>query len=273
MPSIVENIEHYAFELKDESSIILNGGNVVESARDFLNNIINRCDAILERRQGHHIFMYVYSFFGKCGTSISQMKGRDTPRFRANFYSLVWILHTIGMSCQADMQIPRAVFLNRPEINIPHSTLKCAAGKSRNMPTLHDDVMNEIRTHFSEVGVRQKLERLARQQRLEQLAHQQPELARIIQPTPQPVREPLSYPRATTRPEYRSLPQKYHCPICTEPFLNPVLTSIGNIYCEECVTAWLQNHDRDPTFNIPVTKTLVPALITWTEMNEYKITN
>jgi hypothetical protein len=176
------------------------------------------------------------------------------------------------MSCQADMQIPRSVFDNRPEISIPYSTLKCASGKSRNMPTLQDDVMNEIRTHFSEVGVRQKLEQIALQQ-LEQLARQRLELARIIHPAPQPVREPLSYPRATTRPEYNSLPQKYHCSICTEPFLNPVLTSIGNIYCEECVTAWLQNHDRDPTFNIPVTKTLVPALVTWTEMNEFKVTN
>jgi hypothetical protein len=103
MPSIVENIEHYAYELKDETSIILNGGNVDESARNFLNNIIIMCNALLNRRQQrHHIFIYACSLFDKYETSISQMKGYNTSRFRAKFYSLVRILHTIKTSYIVD---------------------------------------------------------------------------------------------------------------------------------------------------------------------------
>jgi hypothetical protein len=141
---IVETIENHAYELKDESSIILNGVND-EGVRNFLNKIIDGCNAVLERKHGQHIFIYVYDLFDKCGTSLSQMRGCDTPRFRDNYYSLVYVLRTINTLLQDDKPLRELFFNNKPELQILHSTLKCAIGKARKMLTLLDDVRTEIR--------------------------------------------------------------------------------------------------------------------------------
>jgi hypothetical protein len=80
----------------------------------------------------------------------------------------------------------------------------------------------------------------------------------------------LSYPRDTQRKKYsENVPEKFICIVCREPFLNPVLSSVGNVYCEECIGPWLENHNTDPLTGMSVTKNLIPALSVWTEMNNW----
>lgn len=82
-----------------------------------------------------------------------------------------------------------------------------------------------------------------------------------------------AYPSSISRPMYsKNLPDNFTCTICLEPFLNPVTASSGRTYCKECITRWLENNDTDPVDRSnKITKTLIPNLVAWTMMNEYKI--
>jgi hypothetical protein len=84
----------------------------------------------------------------------------------------------------------------------------------------------------------------------------------------------LSYPRETSRDVYsKDIPSKYICSICTDVLLNPVLSSVGNVYCEECIGEWISKEPNavDPLTRMVITTNLIPALVVWTEMNEWKI--
>jgi hypothetical protein len=86
----------------------------------------------------------------------------------------------------------------------------------------------------------------------------------------------LSYPRETTRDVYaKDIPSKFTCSICTDVLLNPVMTSVGNVYCEECIGEWISNKPKatDPLTRMEITTNIIPALVIWTEMNEWKIVN
>jgi hypothetical protein len=83
----------------------------------------------------------------------------------------------------------------------------------------------------------------------------------------------LSYPRESSRNIYRKdIPSKFMCSICTDVLLNPVMSSVGNVYCEECIGEWiyLKSKATDPLTRMHITTNLIPALVIWTEMNEWK---
>lgn len=81
-----------------------------------------------------------------------------------------------------------------------------------------------------------------------------------------------AFPLSETRPSYsKELPQSFICPICLDPFLNPVVASSGRTYCKQCIEQWLKNNNTDPVDRtIFITITLTPNISIWTMMNEYK---
>lgn len=70
-----------------------------------------------------------------------------------------------------------------------------------------------------------------------------------------------------------SLPDKFVCSICTNPFVDPQVTSAGNVYCNKCITTWISTHHhqtvRDPLSNVEITRFTYPCILVRQEMEQY----
>jgi hypothetical protein len=85
----------------------------------------------------------------------------------------------------------------------------------------------------------------------------------------------MTYPKTATACDYINLPDDYLCSICHEPFMNPMMTSAGSVYCKECIENWIKVVDEnspilDPIHRTEILPTLYPALFVWVQMNKYK---
>jgi hypothetical protein len=84
----------------------------------------------------------------------------------------------------------------------------------------------------------------------------------------------LTYPKEQERAEYvADIPQEYKCQICLDPFFNPVIVDSGDIFCEECITRWIEaNGMKNPAAgsNGSNIKSLIPAKHVWLLMKQYR---
>lgn len=89
-----------------------------------------------------------------------------------------------------------------------------------------------------------------------------------------PIRETIvkKIPKITPKyVEYNdNLPRDFDCPICMCALQDPVITSIGNAYCRECITeSWNSGNHNDPLTNLQMSDVFYDAIIIKKLMSNY----
>jgi hypothetical protein len=76
---------------------------------------------------------------------------------------------------------------------------------------------------------------------------------RVENPARVRVEAPNLPPRKSCDGFIEKFPDYLLCPICREPFHNPVIVAeYGSTYCKECIESWLKSHSSDPKTNLTI---------------------
>lgn len=85
-------------------------------------------------------------------------------------------------------------------------------------------------------------------------------------PPPSPSFSPVPPPK---KKYLETLPREFICSVCANPFDDPVLTSVGNVYCKACLNIDATTNPVDPILGITISKKIFNAGFIQRLMNDY----